>query len=107
MRNGSHCKINAHAPKVIQNSSARMLVRLVILHQYGRLTEDQWQAILALKSHSASIEQSEDLDWAADIRLVKEATTDEMTENDLEDLYWRVRWFFLELESYHFGGPKL
>lgn len=70
-----------------------MLVRLVTLHQYGRITDDQWQAILALKSHKASIEQSEELDWAAisaDIRLVKEVTKDEMSENDLGDMYWRV-----------------
>lgn len=94
MRRGSYCKINARGPKAKQNSSAiRMLVRLVILHQCGRLTDNQWQAILALNSHKALIEQSEALDWAAinaDIRLVKEVTKDEMSENDLEDLYWRV-----------------
>lgn len=94
MPRGSYCKFKAHAPEVIQNNSAiRMLVRLVTLHQYGRITDDQWQAILALKSHKASIEQSEELDWAAisaDIRLVKEVTKDEMSENDLGDMYWRV-----------------
>lgn len=70
-----------------------MLVRLVLLHQYGRLTDNQWQAILALESHKALIEQSKASDWAAitaDIRLVKEVTGDDMSENDLEDLYCRV-----------------
>lgn len=70
-----------------------MLIRLLVLHQYGRLTENQWQAILALKSHKAIIEQSTEVDWAslnADIRLVKEVTKDDISENDMEDVYWRV-----------------
>ena len=74
-----------------------MLIRLVVLHQHGRLTDNQWQAILALKSHKASIEQYNELDWAAidsDIRLVKEVTKDDMSEDDLEDLYWRVNKMF-------------
>lgn len=94
----NYCEINAHASKAKDVSLAtRMLVRLVVLHQQGRLTDKQWQAILALKSHKALIEQSEELDWVAinaDIRLVKEVTKDEMSENDLEDLYWRVSMMF-------------
>lgn len=64
-----------------------------MLHQYGQLTENQWQAILALKSHKALIEQSKGVDWTSlneDLRLVKEVTKDDMSENDMEDLYWRV-----------------
>ncbi len=71
----------------------------MVLHQHGRLADNQWQAILALKSHKPSIKQSEELDWAAikaDIRLVKEVTKDDMSENDLEDLYWRVSTIFPE-----------
>lgn len=76
-----------------------MLIRLVVLHQHERLTDNQWQAILALQSHKASIEQSKELDWAsirADIRLVKEVTKDDLSENDLEDLCWRVNITFFE-----------
>ena len=70
-----------------------MLVRLLVVHQHGRLTDDQWQAILELESHRGLIEQAEVLDLAAinaDIRLVKEVTEDYMSEDDLRDLYWRV-----------------
>lgn len=70
-----------------------MLVRLLVLHQHGRLTDNQWQAILELKSQKGLIEQSEVLDWAAinaDIRLVKEVTEDDVSQDDLRDLYWRV-----------------
>lgn len=102
MRHGSYCKINVHAPKTKEVISAiRMLVRLVILHQHGGLTDNQWQAILALESHKASIEQSKELDWIeinADIRLVKEVTKDDMSENDLEELYWRVSMTLPNLE---------
>ena len=95
---GSYREINAHARKAKELSSAiRMLVRLVVLHQHGRLTDKQWQAILSLKSHKALIEQSKALDWAAinaDIELVKEVTEDDMSRNDLEDLYWRVNMIF-------------
>ncbi len=74
-----------------------MLVRLAVLRQHGRLTDNQWQAILTLQSHKAIIEQSKALDWAAinaDIKLVKEVTEDDMSETDLEDLYWRVNIIF-------------
>ena len=79
------------------NSATRMLIRLMVLHQYGRLPDNQWQAILALESHKTSFEQSEGLDWAAisaDIRLVKEVTKVDLPETDLADLYWRVRTIF-------------
>ena len=75
-----------------------MLIRLVVLHQHERLTDNQSEAIVALESHKTSIEQSEGLDWAAikaDIKLVKEATKDDMSERDLEGLYWRVNINFL------------
>ena len=102
MCHGSYCKINVHAPKTKEvNSAVRMLVRLVILHQNGRLTDNQWQAVLALESHKALIEQSKELDWEeinADIRLIKEVTKDEMSENDLQELYWRVSMRFPNLE---------
>ena len=98
MYRGSYCNINAQALEAKQVSSAiRMLIRLVVLHQHGRITDNQWQAILALKSHKASIRQSKELDWAAidaDIRLVKQVTEDDMSKNDLEDLYWRVNIMF-------------
>lgn len=70
-----------------------MLIRLLILHQNGRLTDGQWQAILALKSHKALIEKSKEVDWEAfyaDLKLVKKVTKDDMSEDDLQDLYWRV-----------------
>ncbi len=93
MCRGSYHEIKAHAPEAKEvDSAARMLIRLVILHQHERLTDNQWQAILALQSHKALIEQSTD-DWAeinADLRLVKEVTKGDMSESDLEDLYWRV-----------------
>ena len=79
------------------DSATRMLIRLMVLHQHERLSDNQWQAILALESHKTSIEQSEGLDWAAisaDIRLVKEVTKIDLPETDLADLYWRVRTFF-------------
>lgn len=89
MCRGSHHEIKAHAPEAKEvDSATRMLVRLVILHQHGRLKDNQWQAILALQSHKALIEQSKD-GWA-DIKLIKEVTKGDMSESDLEDLYWRV-----------------
>ncbi|KAL9125868.1 MAG: hypothetical protein Q9175_008012 [Cornicularia normoerica] len=97
---GSYCEINARSLKAQEVSSAiRMLIRLVVLHQHGGLTDNQWQAVLALTSHKAWIEQSKELDWKAiraDIRLVKEVTKDDLSENDLEDLYWRVNITFFE-----------
>lgn len=89
-----------------------MLIRLVVLHQHERLTDNQSEAIVALESHKTSIEQSEDLDWAAikaDIKLVKEATKDDMSERDLEDLYWRVNINFLipDFVCLNFGEPLL
>ena len=86
-----------------------MLIRLMVLHQDGRLPDSQWQAILALESHKTSIEQSEGSDWAAisaDIRLVKEVTTNDLPETDLVDLYWRVRTSF-HLNPYCYGGATL
>lgn len=91
---GSYCGIDGHALKAKELPLAiRMLIRLLVLHHHGRLTDNQWQAILELKSHKGLIEQSEVIDWAAinaDIRLVKEVTMDDMSEGDLRDLYWRV-----------------
>ena len=91
---GSYCGIDGRALKAKELTIAiRMLIRLLVLHQHGRLTDNQWQAILELKSHKGLIEQSEILDWAAinaDIRLVKEVTEDDMSQDDLRDLYWRV-----------------
>ena len=90
--------MNAHALKAKDVDLAiRMLIRLVILHQHRRLTDNQWQAILALESHKALIEQSKALDRAAidaGIRLVKEVTKDDLSEYDLGDLYWRVNMIF-------------
>ena len=91
------------------NSATRMLIRLLILHQHGRLPDNQWQAILALESHKTSIEQSDGLDWAAisaDIRLVKEVTNTDLPETDLADLYWRVRTFY-HLIFYRDSGQTL
>ena len=88
------------------NSAIRMLIRLLVLHQHGRLSDNQWQAILALESHKTSIEQSEGLDWAAinaNIRLVKEVTKHDLPETDLADLYWRVCTVLL-LSSYKSSG---
>lgn len=103
MCSGSYSEINAHAPDALKakkdSSGIRMLIRLVLLHQHGRLTDNQWQAILALQSHKASIEQSRGLNWAAinaDIRLVKEVTKDDMSNSDMEDLYWRVNIILFE-----------
>lgn len=100
---GSYCGISTHGSKAKElNSAIRMLVRLVILHQHGRLSDNQWQAIMALKSHKASIEQSEELDWAAikaKLRLVKEVTKDEMSEIDMGVLYWRVSMMLLKLRG--------
>ena len=91
---GSYCGIDGHALKAKELPLAiRMLVRLLVLHQHGRLTDNQWQAILELKSHKGLIEQSEVIDWAAinaDIKLVKEVTRDHMSQDELGDLYWRV-----------------
>ena len=87
------------------NSTTRMLIRLIVLHQHRRLPDNQWQAILALESHKTSFEQSEGLDWTAistDIRLVKEVTKVDLPETDLADLYWRVRTTF-HIGSYHNG----
>ena len=92
---GSYCEIKADAPSTKEISLAiRMLVRLVILHQHGRLTDNQWQAILALESHRESTTQSETLNEDVDIKLVKEVTKDGMSEKDLELLYWRVSIIF-------------
>lgn len=71
-----------------------MLVRLVILHDQGQITDNQWQAILALKSHKESIDRNLRATIQADVRLMKEMTKDERPEDDLEDLYWRVRMVF-------------
>ena len=91
---GSYCGIDGLALKAKELPVAiRMLVRLLVLHQHGRLTDNQWQAILEPKSHKGLIEQSEVIDWVAinaDIRLVKEMTEDDMSQDDLRDLYWRV-----------------
>lgn len=90
-----YCEINTRSMKAHElNSTTRMLIRLMVLHQHGQLPDNQWQAILALESHKTSIEQSEDLDWAAinaDIRLVKEVTKIDLPETDLADLYWRIK----------------
>ena len=91
------------------NSATRMLIRLMVLHQHGRLPDNQWQAILALESHKTSFEQSEGLDWtaiSANIRLVKEVTKVDLPETDLADLYWRVRTIFPTC-SYHNGKLTL
>ncbi|KAL8723235.1 MAG: hypothetical protein Q9225_000425 [Loekoesia sp. 1 TL-2023] len=86
-------EMSAHGFKASEMGLAiRTLIRLMVLHQSGRLADNQWQAILALKSHRALITQSKELDWAAtkaDIRLVKEAIKDDVSENDLEDMYFR------------------
>ena len=96
MCRGSYSDINAQTPNTLEeedSSAIRILIRLLVLRQNGRLTDNQWQAMLTLQSHKALIEQSKGLDLAAinaDIRLVKQVTKDDMSEDDLEDLYWRV-----------------
>ena len=70
-----------------------MLIRLVMLHQHGQFTPNQWKAIMALQHNKDSVRQSEALDLAAinaEIGLVKEVIGCEMSENELQDLYWRV-----------------
>lgn len=108
---GSYCEINQRALRAKELGSAiRLLIRLLVLRQHGRLTDNQWQAILALQSLKALIEQSEGWDGAAldaDIRLVKEVTKNDISENDLGELYWRVNITFLNLDSHLFGRPTL
>lgn len=78
----------------------RIFIRLVVLHEHGQLTKNQWKAISTLKSHKQLIGHSNELDLPvinADIRLLKEVTQCDMSESDLQDLYWRVNKLFLEL----------
>lgn len=58
------------------------------------MTDNQWQAILALKSHKESIDKDLRAATKTDIKLVKEMTKDAISEVGLEDLYWRVRMTF-------------
>lgn len=77
-----------------------MFIRLVLLHQYGQLTTNQWKAISALESHKELTRQSTRLDLLAinaDIRLLREVMKCDMSESDLQDLYWQVNITFLEL----------
>ena len=99
---GSYREINTQVLKPKGDSLAiRMFIRLVVLYQHGQLTTSQWKAISALKSHQESIRQSKELDLPAinaDIRLIREVTECDMSESDLQDLYWRVSILFLGLE---------
>ena len=96
---GSYHEINTQVLKPEEDSMAiRMLVRIVILHQHGQLSENQWKAISALKSHKELIRQSKDLELSAinaKIRLLKEVVKCDISESDLQDLYWRVNVLFL------------
>lgn len=93
---GSYCEVNDHASKAKEtNSAIRLLIRLLVLYQHDRLTDNQWQAILALHSHKVLIEQSQGFDgtaFIAEIRFVNEVIKDVITisEKDLQELYWRV-----------------
>lgn len=71
----------------------RMLLRLIVLHQYGQLSKNHWKAIWALESHRKLMKQSKDLDLAAinaDIRLLREVTKCDISEDDLQELYWQI-----------------
>ena len=90
----SYREIDNHVLEPKGDSLAiRMFIRLVVLHQDGQLTENQWKAISALKSHKESIGKSKELGLPAinsDIQLLREVTQCDMSESDLQDLYWRV-----------------
>ena len=75
-----------------------MFIRCVILRQSGQLTSSQWKAILALQSHKEAIGEAlaEPLAVNEDIRLIKEVTGCDMSESDLQDLYWTVRISFFK-----------
>lgn len=76
----------------------RMLLRLIVLHQYGQLSKNHWKAIWALESHRKLMKQSKELDLAAinaDIRLLREVTKCDISEDDLQELYWQVNEIFL------------
>lgn len=75
--------------------ATRMLLRLIVLHQHGQLTNNQWKAISALDSKKGFMHQSDELDLSADIKLLKPVTKCDMSEADLQELYWRVNTIFL------------
>ena len=73
--------------------ATRMFIRLVVLHQHARITENQWCAISVLKSHKKECLVSWGVEWPTIkvfIRFVMEATGINLLEDDLHDLYWRV-----------------
>ena len=93
-RDGSYREVNTRILEPKKDSLAiRMFIRLTILYQHGQLAPSQWKTILALQSHKDSLGTSAKLDLSAidaDIRLVKEATACDMSEHNLQHLYWQV-----------------
>ena len=87
----------------------RMLICLVIQHLHGQVTKNQWMMISALKSHTDVFRQSYDLELSAIIRLLRKVTGCEISEDDLQDLYWQVNITSLdslELEKCLLCGPQ-
>ena len=99
---GSYRQVDTQILKPKEDSLAiRMLIRLVLLHQYAQLTTSQWKAIAVLKPHKESIKDSEELNLQlinSGIRLVREVTKCGTSESDHQDLYWRVGILSLELD---------
>lgn len=93
---GSYCKVQSLKP----NSGnltlvTRMLLRLVLLRQHGRISENEWRAISRLQSHTMSYQVGDDVDRQAvneAVGLVMEMTSAGLAEDDLVDLYWSVSW---------------
>ena len=78
----------------------REFLRLLVLHQHGKLTENQWKATLALQSNSDMLRQSDGLDLQAiraDVDYLAGVIKCEMSENDLHELYWRVSKLLLRI----------
>lgn len=65
----------------------------MILHENGKLTQNQCSAISALKSHKELLTSSKDLDLpsiSADIAVLKTAVQCNLSEHDFEEYYWQV-----------------
>ena len=106
---GSYREINTQILKIREDSLAiRIFIRLVLLYQQGQLTGNQWKAISALKSHRESMIQTKELDLLAinaDIELIREVMKSNLSESDLQDLYWRVSMICLNLQLRLFYRP--
>lgn len=92
--NDNYCGLNTQAPKFSSNVPPdSMPIRLIILHQDKKFSNIQWEAISALESHKEWITTSEQLDISSDnarIQLVKDLTKQEVSEIEIQDLYWWV-----------------